>query len=315
MSEKRVVIALGGNAINRKGEKGTIQEQFANTRQALTGVIHLIKEGFQVVLTHGNGPQVGNFLIRAEAGLEKDVPWRPLGVLVADTEGGMGYMLEQSLQNRLTKEGMDKEVVTILSQIIVDKDDPQMKDPTKPVGPFYTKEEAARKIETLGWQMKEDAGRGWRRVVPSPLPQRIVERNVIKSLVENNVIVITAGGGGIPVYQEEDGCLEGVDGVIDKDFASALLAEEIEAKTLVIATGVEKVAIHFGTERQEDLSELTVDQCKAYIKENQFAKGSMLPKIQAALRFLENGGKSVIITLPETISLALKGKTGTRIIA
>ena len=311
---KKVVIALGGNAINRAGEIGTIAEQFKNTRKALNGVIDVIKLGYNVILTHGNGPQVGNSLIRVEAGHERRIPLRPLGVLVADTEGGIGYMIEQSLQNELIRQSISKEVVTLLSQVVVDKNDPKMKDPSKPVGPFYSEEDAKRLSEERGWSIKEDSGRGWRRVVPSPLPQKIVEENVIKFLVDNNTIVITCGGGGIPVCQEADRTYEGVDGVIDKDFASALLGNITGAESLVIATGVEKVAINFGKENQEDLSEITVAECYKYIEENQFAAGSMLPKIEASIRFLENGGKEVFITLPETISDALVGKNGTRII-
>jgi carbamate kinase len=311
---KKVVIALGGNAINRAGERGTISEQFENTRKALGGVVDVIKSGYQVILTHGNGPQVGNSLIRVEAGYERNVPLRPLGVLVADTEGGIGYMIEQSLQNELIRQFISKEVVTILSQVVVDKDDPKMKSPSKPIGPFYTEEDAKKRAEERNWSIKEDAGRGWRRLVPSPLPQRIIEANIIKLLVSNGVIVITCGGGGIPVSQEKDGTFEGVDGVIDKDFSSALLGNIVEAESLVIATGVEKVAINFGKENQENLSEITVADCYTFIKEDQFAPGSMLPKIQASIRFLENGGKEVFITLPEKISEALAGKNGTRII-
>ena len=311
MAKEKVVIALGGNAINRAGELGTIEEQFSNTRAALDGIIGVIKNGYQVVLTHGNGPQVGNFLIRVEAGIEKSIPDRPLGVLVADTGGGIGYMIEQSLQNRLRKEGNDSEVVTILSQIIVDPNDPQLNNPSKPIGPFYTSEAASELIKHRNWQMMEDAGRGWRRVVPSPYPHKIVEKRVIASLVENGVIVITCGGGGIPIIVNEDGYYDGLDAVIDKDFASSLLANEIDAETLVIATGVEKVAINFGKENQKDLSKISINDCKKYIFEEQFGKGSMLPKIDAAIRFIEKGGKRVVITLPEKITEALNGETGT----
>ena len=312
---RKIVIALGGNAINRAGEQGTITEQFNNTRKALDGIIDVIKSGNDVILTHGNGPQVGNSLVRVEAGFEKKIPLRPLGVLVADTEGGIGYMIEQSLLNRLTQEGIERDVVTLLSQVVVDENDPKMKDPSKPVGQFYSEEEAKELETSRNWVMKSDSGRGWRRVVPSPLPQKIVESRVIKQLVNNHTIVITCGGGGIPVYYTKDGLLEGVDGVIDKDFASALLANEINAETLVIATGVEKVAINFGTENQEDLETITLEECEKHINDNQFAPGSMLPKIEAAISFIKNGGKEVIITLPETISEAIDGKKGTRIIA
>jgi carbamate kinase len=311
VSKKKVVIALGGNAINKAGEVGTIAEEFKNTRAALNGVIDVIRNGYQVILTHGNGPQVGNFLIRVESGIEKSIPDRPLGVLVADTAGGIGYMIEQSLQNRLRQEGIDLEVVTILSQVIVDPNDPQLKNPSKPIGPFYTNTAAAELIKNRNWQMMEDSGRGWRRLVPSPYPHKIVEKRVISSLVDNEVIVITCGGGGIPIVVNEDGFYEGLDAVIDKDFASSLLANEIAAETLVIATGVEKVAINFGKENQVNLSHISINDCKKMIMEEQFGKGSMLPKIDAAIRFIEKGGERVIITLPEKISEALEGKTGT----
>ena len=239
------------------------------------------------------------------------MPDRPLGVVVADTEGGMGYMIEQSLQNRLHLEGIEKEVVTILSQVLVDPDDPQMKNPSKPVGPFYTEEQAKKIIDEKGWTMVEDAGRGWRRVVPSPVPQTVIEKNIIKKLADTGAIVITVGGGGIPVYYDSQGMLEGVDAVIDKDLASAVMATEIGARTLVISTGVEKVALDFGKPGQRELDAMTVKECREYLEEGHFPKGSMGPKIRAAVQFIENGGEKVIITLPETIEEALEGKTGT----
>lgn len=313
MENKKIVVALGGNAIIAAGQKGTITEQFANTRMSLDGIMKLIKEGYQMVITHGNGPQAGAMLLRVEAGLLKDIADRPLGVIVADTQGGMGYMIEQSLQNRLIKEKIDKDVVTILSQIVVDKNDPQMIDPSKPVGPFYTEEAAKRMEDEKDWKMVEDAGRGWRRVVPSPIPQTVVEKKVIKNLVDAGNIVIAGGGGGIPVYITDEGTYEGVDGVVDKDFATAVIAQEIGAKILVISTGVEKVAINFGKPDQKDVDFLSIDDCKKYLDENQFPKGSMGPKIKAAVSFIEQGGEKVYITAPNKIAEALDGKTGTLI--
>jgi|MTBAKSStandDraft_2_1061841.scaffolds.fasta_scaffold02296_5 carbamate kinase len=309
--KKKVVIALGGNAIIRKGQKGTVAEEFANTRASLDGIIKVIKHDYNVAITHGNGPQAGNMMLRVEAGLSRNVPDRPLGVIVADTEGGMGYMIEQSLQNRLAKEGISRDVVTILSQVVVDPQDPQMLNPSKPVGPFYTEEQAKTLMKEKGWIIVEDAGRGWRRVVPSPVPQTVVEKSVIKRLIEEGIVVITVGGGGIPVYYEKDGTLEGVDAVIDKDLASAVLALEIGAEILVISTGVEKVALGFGTPQEKTLDRMTVAECRQYMEEGHFPKGSMGPKIKAAMDFIEKGGKKVIITLPETIEEALEGKTGT----
>jgi len=313
MEDKKIVVALGGNAIIAAGQKGTIAEQFENTRLSLGGIIKLIKDGYKMVVTHGNGPQAGAMLLRVEAGLTRNLADRPLGVIVADTQGGMGYMIEQSLQNRLIDEGINKDVVTILSQIVVDKNDPQMQDPSKPVGPFYSKEDAKKMEEEKNWLMVEDSGRGWRRVVPSPIPQTVVEKKVIKTLVENGNIVIAGGGGGIPVYVKDDGTYEGVDGVVDKDFATAVIAKEIGAKTLVISTGVEKVAINFGKPDQKELSKITVDECQKHFDDGQFPKGSMGPKILAAISFIKQGGDKVYITSPNKIADALEGKTGTLI--
>ncbi len=313
MEDKKIVVALGGNAIIAPGQKGTITEQFANTRLSLGGIIKLIKDGYKMVVTHGNGPQAGAMLLRVEAGLLKDIADRPLGVIVADTQGGMGYMVEQSLQNSLILEGIDKDVITILSQVVVDKNDPQMKDPSKPVGPFYSEDAAKKMKEEKNWTMVEDAGRGWRRVVPSPIPQSVIESKAIKSLVDAGNIVIAGGGGGIPVYIKEDGTYEGVDGVVDKDFATAVIAKEIGAKTLVISTGVEKVAINFGKPNQKELSRMTLAECKKHLEDGQFPKGSMGPKIRAAVSFIEQGGEKVYITLPNKIADALEEKTGTLI--
>jgi len=308
---KRAVLALGGNAIIQAGQKGTITEQFRNTRESLGGIVELINEGYQLAITHGNGPQVGNMLIQQNAGIDKGIAPLPLGVLNAATEGTMGYMIEQSLQNCLLKNKINKDVITIASQVVVDKNDPSVANPTKPVGPFYTQEQAEMLKREYGWTMIEDAGRGYRQVVPSPIPLDIIPFRVIKYLVENDHIVIACGGGGIPIYIDDNGCYEGVDAVIDKDFASALLANKIDADLLVILTGVDKVAINFGKPNQVELDRLSVAEAKKYLEEGQFPKGSMGPKIQAAIRFIENGGKEVLITSIERIVEAIAGKTGT----
>jgi carbamate kinase len=310
---RTVVVALGGNAITREFEEGNIAQQFANTRRSLVAVVEMISEGFRVVLTHGNGPQVGNALIRVEEARHL-VPPIPLGVLVADTEGGMGYMIEQSLQNMLLRKGIRRRVITILTQVVVDRNDPSILEPAKFVGPFF-KESEVPKIRTVrGWVLKKDADRGWRRVVPSPLPRRIVERDIIRELIEKDVVVIACGGGGIPVYVEDDGTYEGVDGVIDKDRAAAVLARDVGAQELYILTAVDRVALSFGTPLQKDLDRVTLSEIKRHLAGKEFPEGSMGPKIEAAVEFLEHGGEEVLITSVEKASEARKGLTGTRIV-
>lgn len=311
-TNKRVVVALGGNAITREFEEGNITQQFANTRRSLVGVADLIEAGAKLAITHGNGPQVGNALIRVEE-TRHLVPPLPLGVIVADIEGGMGYMIQQSLQNKLIKRGVDRKVVTILTQVIVDRDDPSILNPTKFVGPFYKKDQVEGLVKTRGWKVIRDANRGYRRVVPSPMPKEIVERETIKALIDQGTVVIAAGGGGIPVYIEDDGRLEGVDAVVDKDRASAILARDIGAEILYILTSVQKVALNFGLTNQKDIDQLTLGEAKKYLKEGQFPKGSMGPKIESAINFLESGGKEVVITSISRMADSIIGKTGTRI--
>jgi len=311
--KKVVVVALGGNAITREFEEGNIYQQFSNTRRSLTGVADLIQAGHEVVITHGNGPQVGNYLVRVEASRHL-VPPIPLGVIVADLEGGMGYMIQQTLQNKMKIRGIKKEVITLVTQVLVDKNDPSILNPTKFVGVFYQKEQVEDLIHRPGWIVKEDPGRGYRRVVPSPTPLKIIESSVIKMLVENGVVVIAAGGGGIPVYYEEDGELEGVDAVIDKDLASSVLARDIQADMLIMLTAVDKVYLNFRKPNQVGLDKLTVAEAKQYLADGQFPPGSMGPKIQASIDFLESGGKEVLITSVERMQEALAGKTGTVII-
>jgi carbamate kinase len=314
--KKTAVLALGGNAIIKAGQKGLIAEQFANTRNSLDGVVELIRRGYQLSITHGNGPQVGNLLRQQEAGAKDGLPPLPLGVLNAATEGTMGYMIEQSLQNKLHEHGLDKQVITIVSQVVVDKDDPSMKNPSKFVGSTYYSEEEAKDLHLkLGWSLKEDSGKGYRRVVPSPLPIEIIPANTINELVHKGVIVIAVGGGGIPVYKEESGKLEGIDAVIDKDFASALLALNIKADLFVILTGVDKVSINYGKADQRDLDVMSVVDAQKYYDDKQFPAGSMGPKILAAIDFINRGGSEVLITSIDRIVEAFEGKTGTRIIA
>lgn len=309
---KKAVIALGGNAIATTG-KEDIHEQFANTRKSLAGIVELIQEGYNLAITHGNGPQVGNALLRVER-TAQDIPALPLGVIVADTEGGMGYMIEQSLQNRLYLLGIKREVVTIITQVTVDPDDPSIKNPSKYIGPHYTKKQAANLAINFNWVIKEDAGRGYCRVVPSPAPRRIVNRRIIRRLVDRGVIVITAGGGGIPVYVEIDGTYEGVDAVIDKDRASAVLARDIKAETLVILTSVENVYINYNKPNQHVLKHAKIQTVKKYMQEGHFPPGNMGPKIDAAISFLENGGEEVIITSLDRAKSAILGNAGTKIV-
>jgi carbamate kinase len=308
-NRKTIVVALGGNAIIEEGTEGTITQQFANTRKSLAAIVGMIADGHKVVLTHGNGPQVGVHLIQNEAA-SAQVPPSPLGVIVADTQGSMGYMIAQSLANTMHLKGIDKDVVTVITQVEVDPADPSMLNPTKYVGPFY-KAEQVEKLRSRGWIIKEDPGRGFRRVVPSPIPLDVIEKETIRDLIDEGKIVIAVGGGGIPVYREADGRLEGVDAVIDKDRASALLANLINADELIILTGVDKVAINFKKPDQKVFDHLTVAECERYLAEGQFPKGSMGPKIEAACDFVRRGGARVIITSLENATAAVEGKAGT----
>lgn len=310
---KTAVVALGGNAITKPGVEDTIANQFRHTRESFGGIIELIREGYNLVVTHGNGPQVGNALLRIELARGK-APILPLGVLVGDTEGGMGYMIQQSLHNRLHDEGLERSVVTIITQVVVAPGDPAIANPTKFIGQFYTEEDAQSFSETRGWQMKKDANRGWRRVVPSPTPLRTIESDTIKLLVESGAVVIAAGGGGIPIYIDHRNWYEGIDAVIDKDLASAVLAGEIGASLLSILTSVEAVATNFGTPQQKNLSHVTLNEIKRLYHEGHFPEGSMGPKILAAIRFLESGGETVTISSFENACKALRGEAGTRIV-
>jgi carbamate kinase len=275
-------------------------------------IARLVKEGVTVVLSHGNGPIVGNILIRNEA-VRDQIPPMPLDVCGADSEGGIGYMMQQALQNELHRLKLDRPVVTLVTQVVVDERDPAFRRPTKPIGPFYTQERARTLAREKRWTVVEDAGRGYRRVVPSPKPLEIVEIGAIRKLVEGGMIVIAAGGGGIPVSRQWDGSLHGVEAVIDKDLASSLLARLLGAETLVIVTGVERVAVHFGRPEQRDISAASASELERWLGEGHFPPGSMGPKIQASIEFVRGGGSSVVITSPEKIREALEGRAGTKI--
>lgn len=306
-----VVVALGGNAILQPKQKGTIEEQLANVAYSAQQIVKLVERGKGVVVTHGNGPQVGNILLQNAAAGEQ-VPAMPLDVCGAESQGLLGYMIQQSIYNELREKGLNKEVVTVLTQVVVNRDDPAFLKPTKPVGPFYNQQEAELNMREKGEVWIEDSGRGWRKVVPSPIPQDIVELNIIRNLVQEGCIVIAAGGGGIPVERIE-GKLFGVEAVIDKDLSSGLLAKKLGAKMLVIATDVEQVAIKWGTPQQQNLERLTIDEAKTYLGRGEFLKGSMEPKIKAAINFAEVGGEAVITSLAN-LEKGIKGEGGTKII-
>lgn len=312
MSKKTIVVALGGNALIEEGTQGTIQEQFENTRKSMAAIVGLVKEGHHVVLTHGNGPQAGVHLIRNEAGASQ-VPPATLNVIVADTQGSIGYMVQQSLMNALVKAGVKKDVVTVVTQVVVDKNDPSMLNPTKYVGPFF-KEADLDACKAKGWVMKEDPGRGYRRVVASPIPADVVEKETIHELLRSGKVVIAVGGGGVPVCRNADGTLDGVDAVIDKDRASALLASQIGADELLILTGVDRVAINFKKPDMKVLDSMTVAEAEKHMADGQFPKGSMGPKIEAAVDFIKRGGKLVVITSLEKAQEAVDGKAGTRVV-
>ena len=309
------VIALGGNAIIQKGEKGEFSEQFGNTERSMGPIVDLMEKGYNFILTHGNGPQVGAIMLQNDTAKDK-VPVAPLHVADAMTCGSMGYMIEQSFQNEMRRRGEWHETVTIPAQIVVDRNDPAMTNPTKPIGPFYTKEEADALIKEKGWVVKEDAGRGYRRIVPSPYPVHIVEKEVIKHLLDLGYIIITGGGGGIPVYQENGGTLHGVDAVIDKDLASMRIALEMKAKLLIIITGVPKVTINFGKPDEKALDKITVSEAKKYAEEGHFPAGSMGPKMKAAIEFVEADPENrVVITDVDDVVSAVEGTNGTTIVA
>jgi len=307
---KSAVVALGGNAISPRGEKDTIYNQFKNTRKSRKAIINLAKQGYNLAVTHGNGPQVGDELLRVELAAGQ-TPFMPLGVCVADTEGAMGYMIEQSLQNGMMREQIDRDVVTIATQIIVDKNDPSVDNPNKFIGKWYNKEEVEKLSKKYNWIIKKVAGKGWRRVVPSPQPKEIINKRVIKELVDEGTIVIAAGGGGIPVYRMENGEYEGMDAVIDKDLASAILARDINADELIILTDVNKVLLNYGSEEEKPIDRINASEMKNYLRDGQFPAGSMGTKVKAAINFIEAGGKIVYITSLENARTGLNTENST----
>ena len=313
--DRRAVIAIGGNALILEGQRGTIEEQYHNACETAQHIAVLVANGWGVVVTHGNGPQVGFILLRSELVPENaPVPRLSLEMSVADSQGGIGHILGQALLNELAARGLPDRVVCVLTHVVVDPEDPAFQRPTKPIGPFYTKEEADDRAVRNGWTMIEDAGRGYRRVVASPKPLRIVENDQIRTLVDAGFVVIAVGGGGVAVVETERGHYRGVEAVIDKDRASALLAASLQVPLLILSTGVERVAVHFRQPDERWLDRVTVSEAKQYLEEGEFPRGSMGPKVEAAIRFLEHGGEEVLITTPAALERAIAGETGTRVV-
>ena len=313
MTEELIVIALGGNALLQRGQKGTFEEQYNNVKKSVTQIADLIQQGYKVVMTHGNGPQVGATLLRHEAG-KNIVPALPLDACGAETQGFIGYMIQQALRNELKSRGSDKHVITVISRMIVDKHDKAFEHPTKPIGPFYTKDEADKiKQQRPDITIKDDAGRGYRRIVPSPDPKIIAERHAIRALVDAGFIVVACGGGGIPIIEDENRGV-GVEAVIDKDLGGQRLATLIGAHVLVILTDIDAAYVNYGTPKQERIGEITSGRLRNYLNDGYFAEGSMGPKVEAAIRFVESGGERAIISQLGKLVEALEGKTGTQIV-
>lgn len=309
---RRIMLALGGNAILPHGKTGTVEEQREITARSLEPVAAALKPEDRLVITHGNGPIVGNILIR-NAAVAAEIPPMPIDVCDADSQGGVGYMIVQSMDNAFRDLGRPRPVVGMLTRILVDANDPALTRPTKPIGPFYSEARARAEAEVNGWVVKEDAGRGWRRVIGSPKPLAVLELDSIRTLFEAGTVVVAAGGGGIPVAHGPGGAYIGVEAVIDKDRASVLLAGLLDIETLVIITGVTHVAVNFGKKSQRNLDRITAAEARAFYDAGEFGEGSMKPKMEAALTFLEKGGKEVRITSPEEIGAALEGTSGTLI--
>jgi carbamate kinase len=314
MKQRIALIAFGGNALLPENERGLQEEQMRNAKQAARLMVHIVRKGYELIIVHGNGPQVGNLLIQMEEAVTKIPPFS-LEVCDAMTEGSMGFMLEKAVVNELRTHSIDKEVATLVTQVVVDKDDPAFASPTKPVGPFYTRYRAQALAKEKKWTMVEDAGRGYRKVVPSPKPIDIVPKWVVRDLVCAGRIVIAAGGGGIPIIINGRGLFEGVEAVIDKDYVSSLIAREVKVDLFIILTGIERVFLDFATPQQRPVESLTVAQAKEYLAQGQFPRGSMGPKIQAAIEYIEAGGKEVLITSASHLKAALLNRSGTRILA
>lgn len=317
MSERKVaVIAIGGNSLIKDKQHQSVEDQYLAAKETAIHIVDMLEAGWDVSIGHGNGPQVGFILRRSEiANKVEGMHEVPLDVCGADSQGAIGYAMQQNLQNELRRRGMQKQVATVITQVLVDRNDKAFQTPTKPIGGFMDESEGKRRAQEMGWTVVEDAGRGWRRVVASPLPKRIIEFESIKTLIDRGTVVISTGGGGIPVIENESGELEGVAAVIDKDFGSSLLAQHLKADLFLISTAVEKVALNFGKPEQKWIDRMTLSEAKNYLATGKhFAKGSMAPKIQAIIWFLEAGGKQALITNPENIGRALNGETGTWIV-
>lgn len=310
---KVAVVAIGGNSLIKDKNHRTVPDQFEATRETCVHIAGMIEQGWDVVITHGNGPQVGFILLRSEMA-SNVLHTVPLDSCGADTQGAIGYMIQQSLYNEFQKRGIEKQAATTVTQVVVGKDDTAFQNPSKPIGPFYEEGEAKGLSAERGWVVKDDAGRGWRRVVASPIPLEIVERDAIKTLLDAGFVVVGVGGGGIPVVKEENGSLRGVEAVIDKDYASGLLASSIQADLLLISTAVDQVALNYGQPGQKWLDKMTLAEAEQYLAEGHFAPGSMEPKIRASIKFLKEGGREALITSPQNIERALAGETGTRIV-
>lgn len=312
--QKLAVVAFGGNALLRPEDRGTQEEQIARAKQAARWLAEIVRYGYKLIVVHGNGPQVGNILVQAEEASTK-IPPQTLDVCVAQTEGSIGFMLQQAIRNRLESIGVGGEVATILTEVEVDANDPAFKRPTKPIGPFFTRYRAEALERDLGWTMREDAGRGWRHVVPSPRPLRILNIKTVARMLDSASVVIAAGGGGIPVVKGRDAQWRGIEAVIDKDFASSLLASDLNADLFIILTGVPKVALDFGKPTQHFVERLTVAEAEKHLADGQFPPGSMGPKIESAVQFVRATGKQVLITDVDVLREALEGKDGTVIVA
>lgn len=310
---KLAVVAVGGNSLIKDKNHQTIPDQFAAGAESMGHIVGMIEAGWDVVITHGNGPQVGFILRRAEMALHELHPV-PLDYCGADTQGAIGYMFQMALHNEFLRRGMKRSAATVVTQVLVDRNDPAFSAPSKPIGSFMDESTASQRRSESGWSVVEDAGRGWRRVVASPLPKRIIEEDAIRALIQKGFVVISTGGGGIPVVADEKGNLSGVEAVIDKDFAGSLLASSLKADLFLISTAVEKVALNFNKPDQEWLDQMSLGEARQRLQEGHFAKGSMGPKIEAIIKYLDQGGKEALITNPENIQRALEGKTGTRIV-
>jgi len=308
------VVAVGGNSLIKDKDHQTIPDQYAAGAESMAHIAGMIQAGWDVVVTHGNGPQVGFILRRAELALHELHPV-PLDYCGADTQGAIGYMFQRALHNEFRRRGMRKAAATVVTQVLVDRNDPAFQNPSKPIGSFMDEATAAEHRTRDGWAVVEDAGRGWRRVVASPIPKRIIEQDAIRSLIQAGFVVISTGGGGIPVVEDEQGDLVGVEAVIDKDFAGSLLASSLRADLFLISTAVEKVALNYNQPNQRWLDRLTLAEARRYLAEGHFARGSMGPKIEAIIKFLEQGGREALITNPENLERALRGETGTHITA